>query len=144
MRTAWLYDVWGANFYNTMLKVAAQGTPLKVVNDQRGAPTSCRALARQLQFAVEAGWCGILHATCTGETTWYGFAAEIFRQHGLQVELSPCATEEFPRPARRPCYSVLNGGRRSRLGGDLMPDWREALAEVVKESMGKGNGVDHG
>jgi dTDP-4-dehydrorhamnose reductase len=143
VRTAWLYDAWGTNFYNTMLKLAAQGKPLKVVNDQLGAPTTCRALARQLQGALEAGCCGVLNMTCAGETTWYGFAVEIFRQHGLQVDLNPCRTEDFPRPARRPSYSVLCGDRRSQLGVDVMPDWRQALSEVVDETIGKRNGGEH-
>jgi len=144
VRTAWLYDAWGANFYNTMLKLAAQGKPLKVVNDQRGTPTTCRALARQLQVAVESGWQGILNATCSGETTWFGFAGEIFRKHEMTVDLTPCTTADFPRPAHRPSYSVLSGERRGRLGADVMPDWREALAEVVAASIGTRNGVDHG
>lgn len=131
VRTSWLYDAWGSNFYNTMRTLGAQGKPLKVVNDQRGTPTSCRALARQLQAAVEGGWRGIVHATCSGETTWYGFAVEIFRVHGIEVDLSPCATEEFPRPAPRPAYSVLAGDARRNRGHDIMPCWQDALAEVA-------------
>ena len=133
VRTAWLYDLWGNNFYRTMVKAAAQGRPLKVVDDQMGTPTTCRALARQLRVAVEEGWQGLVHATCSGQTTWYGFTAEIFRQKGIQADLSPCATADFPRPAPRPAYSVLDGSLRARLGTDLMPDWKDALAEVVAE-----------
>jgi dTDP-4-dehydrorhamnose reductase len=144
VRTAWLYDAWGANFYNTMLNLGRQGKPLKVVDDQHGTPTTCRALARQLQVAIEAGACGTLHATCSGETTWHGFAAEIFRQHDLAVDLSPCVTADFPRPARRPGYSVLSGEQRKRMGVDIMPDWREALAEVAEDPSGIQKGVDHG
>ena len=130
LRTAWLYDAWGNNFRNTMLKLARSGQPLKVVDDQRGTPTTCRALARQIQAAIEAGVRGTLHATCQGETTWHGFAAEIFRQEGLSVNLSPCRTEDFPRPAPRPAYSVLSGDRRRELGVDVMPEWEEALSEL--------------
>ena len=131
VRTAWLYDAWGRNFYLTMLDLAAKGRPLKVVGDQWGSPTTCRALARQLQAAVEGGCRGLLHATCSGETTWHGFAGEIFRQQGLTVELAPCTTAEFPRPAPRPAYAVLSGARRTALGVDRMPSWQEALREVV-------------
>ena len=131
VRTAWLYDAWGANFYRTMLKAAAEGRPLRVVDDQVGTPTSCRALARQLQVAVEQGWQGLVHGTCHGQTTWHGFTAEIFRQHGLQADLSPCGTADFPRPAPRPAYSVLDGNLRARLGTDVMPGWEAALAEVA-------------
>jgi len=136
VRTAWLYDAWGKNFLRTMLDMAAQGRALKVVDDQRGAPTSCRALARQLQAAVEAGCRGTLHATCSGETTWHGFAAEIFRQGGIRADLAPCSTLDFPRPAQRPAYSVLSGARRRSLGVDVMPGWEEALAEVTAHLRG--------
>jgi len=131
LRTSWLYDARGRNFYRTMLDAAAQGRALKVVDDQRGTPTSCPALVRQLQRAVAEGWRGLVHATCHGETTWHGFAAEIFRQRGVQASLRPCASAEYPLPAPRPAYSVLSGQRRGLLGSDLMPAWEEALAEVV-------------
>jgi dTDP-4-dehydrorhamnose reductase len=131
VRTAWLYDAQGRNFYRTMVDAAAQGRALKVVADQRGTPTSCRALARQLHRAVAEGWRGLVHGTCHGDSTWHGFAAEIFRQRGLRADLSPCATADYPLPAPRPAYSVLSGQRRALLGSDLMPSWEEALAEVV-------------
>lgn len=131
-RTAWLYDAWGKNFFLTMVNAARQGRELRVVDDQRGTPTTCRALARQLLTAVEEEWRGLVHATCSGETTWHGFAAEIFRRTGMEARLSPCATAEYPTPARRPAYSVLDGSHRAELGTDRMPEWRAALAEVVQ------------
>lgn len=130
-RTSWLYDAWGKNFLNTMLNAASQGRSLRVVDDQRGAPTTCRALARQLKVAAEQGWQGLVHTTCAGETTWYGFAKAIFEAKGIAADLSPCPTADYPTPARRPAYSVLDGARRRSLGPDLMPYWREALAEVI-------------
>ena len=135
VRTAWLYDAWGRNFFNAMRGAAAQGRALKVVVDQTGSPTSCRALARQIQTAVEEGWRGLVHATCRGETSWHGFAAEIFRQCRIEADLSPCATAGYPLPAARPAYSVLSGEKRARLGTDRMPGWRDALAEVVADTM---------
>lgn len=133
VRTAWLYDAWGKNFLRTMLNAAAQGRSLRVVDDQRGCPTSCRALARQLEVALLEGWRGLVHGTCAGETTWHGFAAEIFRQAGIAADLSPCTTADHPLPAPRPAYSVLDGTHRSALGTDVMPDWRMALDEVMPE-----------
>lgn len=133
VRTSWVYEARGRNFLTTMLNAAAQGRALRVVDDQRGAPTSGRALARQLQAAVEAGWQGLYHVTCRGETTWYGFARAIFEARGLAVDLSPCTTAEYPTPARRPAYSVLDGTRRRSPGPDLMPTWQEALAEVLAD-----------
>ena len=135
-RTSWLYDAWGKNFLNTMLNAAAQGRSLRVVDDQRGAPTTCRALARQLKVAVEQDWQGLVHMTCQGETTWYGFAEAIFAAKGITADLSPCTTADYPTPACRPAYSVLDSARRRSLGPDLMPLWRDALAEIVKDPEG--------
>jgi len=130
-RTSWLYDAWGKNFLNTMLNAAAQGRALRVVDDQRGAPTTCRALARQLKVAAEQNWQGLVHTACKGETTWHGFAQAIFEAKGMTVDLHACATADYPTPAKRPAYSVLDGTRRATLGNDLMPEWREALADVL-------------
>ncbi|HCZ33602.1 MAG TPA: dTDP-4-dehydrorhamnose reductase [Holophagaceae bacterium] len=132
-RTSWLYDAWGKNFLNTMLNAAAQGRALRVVDDQRGAPTTCRALARQLKVAAEEGWQGLVHTTCAGETTWHGFARAIFEAKGLSVDLNPCGTADYPTPAQRPAYSVLSGDRRRSLGPDLMPEWQDALREVIQQ-----------
>src|SRR5512133_1676571 len=122
-RTSWLYDAWGKNFLNTMLNAAAQGRVLRVVGDQRGAPTTCRALARQLKVAAEQGWQGLVNTTCAGETTWQGFAQAIFKGRGIAADLHPCTTADYPTPARRPAYSVLDGAHRRSLGPDLMPEW---------------------
>lgn len=138
VRTAWLYDAWGKNFYNTMLRAAGEGRRLRVVDDQRGSPTTCRALARQLERAVAEGWRGLFHATCSGETSWHGFAAAIFRLHGIAADLSPCATADYPLPAPRPAYSVLDGRHRAEAGTDLMPSWEDALAEVVADTRDRG------
>jgi len=133
-RTSWLYDAWGKNFLNTMLTAAAQGRILRVVDDQVGAPTTCRALARQLKVAAEQNWQGIVHTTCQGETTWHGFAQAIFVAKGIQANLSPCTSAEYLTAARRPAYSVLDGARRRSLGADLMPDWHESLHEIMLTS----------
>ena len=132
-RTSWLYDAWGKNFLNTMLNAATQGRALRVVDDQRGAPTTCRALARQLKVAAEQNWQGLVHTTCQGETTWHGFAKAIFEAKGIPADLHPCTTADYPTPAIRPAYSVLDGARRRSLGSDLMPSWQEALREVAGE-----------
>jgi len=132
-RTSWLYDAWGKNFLNTMLNAAAQGRALRVVDDQRGAPTTCRALARQLKVAAEQGWQGLVHTTCVGETTWHGFAQAIFKGRGIAADLHPCTTADYPTPAQRPAYSVLDGTHRRTLGPDLMPEWQAALREVIQQ-----------
>jgi dTDP-4-dehydrorhamnose reductase len=131
VRTAWLFDSWGKNFYLTMRNAAEQGRKLRVVEDQIGCPTTCRALARQLRVGVEEGWRGLVHGTCKGQTNWHDFAAEIFRQAHLEIDLSPCATTDYPLPAPRPAFSVLDGSLRHQLGTDVMPAWQDALAEVI-------------
>lgn len=131
VRTSWLYEAWGENFLRTMLKAATQGRSLKVVDDQRGAPTSCRAFARQLERSVREEWRGLVHATCQGETTWYGFATEIFQVAGIPADLRPCSTAEYQTHARRPAYSVLDSNHRKSLGSDLMPSWQVALKEII-------------
>jgi dTDP-4-dehydrorhamnose reductase len=132
-RTAWLYDAWGKNFFTTMIKLAGQGAPLRIVNDQHGAPTSCRALARQMQHAVENQWRGLYHATCGGETTWHGFADAIFKNLGLAPGHLPCPTSEYPTPAKRPAYSVLDNTKRKLKGDDLMGTWEDASREVIED-----------
>jgi dTDP-4-dehydrorhamnose reductase len=134
-RTSWLYDVWGKNFFNTMLRLAGEGRPIRVVNDQRGSPTTCRALARQMRLAVEKDWRGLFHATCLGDTTWHGFAAAIFGLMGLAPDCSPCPTLEYPTPAKRPAYSVLDNSKRMSAGDDLMGRWEDALREVVRDRL---------
>jgi dTDP-4-dehydrorhamnose reductase len=134
LRTAWLYDAWGKNFLTTMLKLAGQGKPIKVVSDQRGSPTSCRALARQMEYAAKNDWRGLFHATCGGETTWHGFADAIFRNLDAPPDCSPCATSEYPTPAGRPAYSVLDNAKRKLKGDDLMGGWEDALQEVMGEA----------
>ncbi len=135
VRTSWLYEAWGKNFLNTMLRLGAEGRPLKVVDDQHGSPTSCRALARQLQVALDGGWRGLVHVTCAGSTTWYHFARTIFRMACMNAEVQPCTSAEYPVPAPRPAWSVLDNSGRLAHGEDLMPSWEDALAEVLAERL---------
>ncbi len=132
VRTAWLYGPGGPSFYHAMLKLGSQaGAPLKVVDDQAGNPTSTDALAGFIIRLLENPVCGTFHASCEGETTWFGFAREIFRLKGLARELTPCTTAEFPRPAPRPANSRLEK-RAMRLHGlPPMPHWTEELARFV-------------
>ncbi|MEI8079109.1 MAG: dTDP-4-dehydrorhamnose reductase [bacterium] len=134
LRTAWLYGAGGPSFYHTMLKLGSQaGDPLKVVADQLGNPTSTDALAGLIGRLLENPLCGTFHASCEGETSWFGFAQEIFRRNGLARTLTPCATAEFPRPAPRPANSRLEK-RALRLHGlPPMPQWLDALALFVSE-----------
>lgn len=133
LRIAWLYGAGGPSFVHTMMKLgAADGGPLKVVDDQRGNPTSCKVVADVIRFLMtKKDVSGIVHATCENQCTWYGFAREIFRLAGVKREVVPCTTAEFPRPAPRPANSALKKSVLNVLGYRT-PDWREALADFMK------------
>ncbi len=130
IRTSWLYAPWGTNFVRTIAARVKQGQPLRVVADQRGRPTSAESLARISLMLMQAGARGIFHATDGGECSWHEFASEIARHIDPSVVVAPCTTEEYPRPARRPAYSVMDISRTEALVGPL-PHWKDCLAAVM-------------
>ena len=131
VRTSWVYAPWGRNFVRTIANLCAQRDELKVVNDQRGRPTSAEQLARASLALVLAGARGVWHATDAGDCTWHGFACEIARLVGSSCRIEPCTTDEFPRPARRPAWSVLDVEKTQSLIGPLVP-WQFALADTIR------------
>jgi len=138
IRIAWLYGLHGRNFAKTMIRLgqaqineSATVQPLRVVDDQAGNPTWAVAVAHQTARIVEAGLSGVFHATAAGRTTWYRFAAQIFRILGLPVRLESCTTEEFPRPARRPANSCLANERLRQADLDCMQPWDQALESFL-------------
>lgn len=128
VRTAWLYSEFGNNFVKTMLRLAGEGKRPNVVNDQRGTPTYATDLARALMVLAQRPGEGmeLFHYTDGGETTWYDFAVEIFRQAGMPVTVVPVDTAGYPTAARRPHYSVLDKSRIAAVGA-VLPDWRASL-----------------
>lgn len=132
LRIAWLYGAGGPSFVHTMAKLGAQeGAPLKVVDDQRGNPTSTDAVAGALSFLLDhPAITGVVHGTCEGVCTWYELTVELFRLLGLTRPVTPCTTAEFPRPAPRPANSAL---AKTVLAahGYAMPRWQDALAAFV-------------
>ena len=138
VRIAWLYGAGGPSFVHTMARLgAAAGDPLKVVDDQKGNPTSTDAVADALAFLLDHPEVhGVVHATCEGICSWYGLTVELFRLLGLTRAVTPCTTAEFPRPAPRPAYSALRKGVLARLGY-TMPTWQTALAEFVAREFPK-------
>jgi dTDP-4-dehydrorhamnose reductase len=140
VRTAWVYGAHGANFVKTMARLAASRDTLSVVDDQRGCPTWTGDLANgllELASAVVAGTAPearLLHCTGGGDTTWCGFARAVFEELGLDPSrVTPCTTEDFPRPAPRPAYSVLSDRSWREAGLTPMRPWREALAAAFAE-----------
>ena len=132
LRTSWLYAPWGNNFVRTMARLTRDKPELKVVDDQRGRPTSAQHLAAATLALLDRGTRGTLHVTDGGECTWYEFTVEIARLLGRSAIIHPCTTAEFPRPAPRPAYSVLDLGPTQAILGP-MPDWRTNLASVVAQ-----------
>lgn len=123
IRPQWLFGKDGKNFVETMLLLAEKGQPIKVIADQVGSPTYAVDLAKATRDLVESKKpSGIYHRTNAGQTSWYGFAKEIFTVFNKQVDLSPCTTAEYPTPAKRPALSVLNN---TKLGP--LRSWQEAL-----------------
>jgi dTDP-4-dehydrorhamnose reductase len=139
VRTAWLYGAHGPNFVTTMLRLAGEREHLEVVDDQLGQPTWSYQLARRLVdlgAAALAGRApaGVYHGTAAGQTTWYGLAREVFTRSGLDPErVRPTTSDRYPRPARRPAYSVLAHGRWAEAGLPPMPDWRESLVQALPQ-----------
>ena len=139
VRTAWLYSPHGKNFLKTMLNLMSYRTSLSVVSDQRGTPTSAGSLARTLWDLVDTDASGVHHWTDGGEATWHEFAMHIHdsgRAMGLleqDVSIEPIATKDWPTPAERPSYSVLDiSESTARIGRDPL-HWRDEVDCVIKE-----------
>jgi len=131
LRTSWLYAPWANNFVRTIFKASKQQPSLKVVNDQRGRPTSAEHLARTTLALLDKNARGTLHVTDGGECTWFEFASEIVRLAGHTCTVNPCSSAEYVRPAKRPAYSVLDLAPTEALVGP-MPPWQENLADVMR------------
>ncbi|QDV06701.1 dTDP-4-dehydrorhamnose reductase [Planctomycetes bacterium Poly30] len=128
VRTQWLYGPRGGHFPGTMLKLAAERDHLMVVSDQTGSPTSTLELAPALWDVLLLGSAGIYHAACEGEASWYDLAvATIESSNNSDTQIDPCTTDEFPRPAPRPRYSVLDCSKLAELRGKTLSPWKEAL-----------------
>ena len=138
-RTAWVYAAHGRNFLRTMLRLAAERDELRVVADQRGTPTPAALIADVTAhiLARSPTASGLYHLTASGETTWHGFAEAIVdRAYALgqlarKPRVVPITTADYPTPAARPAYSVLDCTRLQQDFGINLPDWREALDHTL-------------
>jgi dTDP-4-dehydrorhamnose reductase len=138
VRTSWVFSSHGNNFVKTMMRLMKERAQLNIVADQKGRPTYAKDLAiatMQMIEAMNAGKSikGVYHYANQGETTWYDFAAKIKAIAGLSCDLQPIETKDFPTPAKRPAYSVLD---TSNIEGALsltIPHWEDALASCIKE-----------
>lgn len=138
LRTSWVYAAMGTNFVRTMLRLGAEREELRVVADQHGAPTSAEFLAEVVARVLEREVPGVYHATCGGETTWHGFAEEIFRQAralGAPLKVArvlPIGSGEFPTRAKRPTNSRLSCDKLVSTFGLPQVAWADALAPVLR------------
>ena len=134
LRIAWLYGAGGPSFVHTMARLGREeGAPLKVVDDQRGNPTSADEVSGVVEFLLShPEISGVVHGTCENQCSWYDLAKEVFSLLGLKREIVPCSTEEFPRPAPRPKNSALKKDVLNHFGYRT-GDWREALERFVRE-----------
>jgi dTDP-4-dehydrorhamnose reductase len=121
----------GGNFVETMLRLAREGKPVRVVSDQTCTPSSTVDVAEAVAALVRGGASGLFHVTNAGSCTWYEFAAEVFRLAGLKPSLTPITSAEYGAPARRPAYSVLSNAKLASSGVALPRPWREALAAYL-------------
>lgn len=132
LRTSWLYAAWGKNFVDTMARLGREQPSLRVVNDQRGRPTSARYLAQRSLDLLEKKARGIFHVTDGGECSWYEFASAIVAGTAGKAKVNPCTSEEYKQVAKRPPYSVLDLSQTDALIGPSR-SWQENLTAVLRE-----------
>ena len=139
LRTAWVYGVHGHNFVKTMLRLAGEGRPLRVVDDQMGTPTWTADIVQAMVALVEAEASGVFHFTSAGEISWCGFARAILAEAaelGFEVKtrtVEAITTSEYPLPATRPHYSVLDTRKIQPYLASPIPPWRDSLVKMLKE-----------
>jgi dTDP-4-dehydrorhamnose reductase len=140
-RTSWVYGARGANFLLTMLRLFKEKDELRIVDDQIGSPTWSRMLAEMTALVLyrvlrgdldleEVG--GLYHLTGSGQVSWFGFASAILARAGQNCRLIPIVSSEYPAPAKRPAYSVLDNSKFQQTFGLVMPDWRESLDQCLE------------
>lgn len=134
IRTSWLYSEYGHNFFKSMLKYGRERNQLSVVFDQIGTPTSAHDLVTAILKIIveEIDNYGIYHFSNEGVASWYDFAQAIFDINGIQVDLKPIRSKEYPTPAERPSYSLLDKSKIKKVLKTQIPHWRRSLEEVSK------------
>ena len=138
IRTSWVFSSHGNNFVKTMMRLMKERDSLNVVADQKGRPTYAKDLAfatMKMIEAIDAGKNikGIYHFANQGETTWFEFAKKIQSTAGLTCDVHPIQTEDFPTPAKRPAYSVLDTSKIEKDLGIQIPNWENALQACYQQ-----------
>lgn len=134
IRTAWLYGE-GKNFVRTMLKMSETNDKVRVVKDQIGNPTSADELAAAIAYLLPTDNYGLFHGTCEGSCSWAEFTSEIFRLAGKSTEVESITTAEYPTPAKRPAYSMLDNYMLRMTTDFQFAHWKDAIAEYMKREL---------
>jgi dTDP-4-dehydrorhamnose reductase len=134
IRTAWVYSSFGNNFVKTMMRLMSERESIGVVNDQRGAPTYAADLANAIMQIIDKNnfVAGIYHYSNKGDISWYDFAKEIATQINTSCIVNPFSTAQFPTPAARPAYSVLDTDKICSTFGIAIPEWKDSLSSCIK------------
>ena len=136
IRTSWVYSSFGANFVKTMLRLAKERDSLGVIFDQVGTPTYARDLAKaslEILPQVNSETVEIYHYSNEGVLSWYDFAKEILRMTKLDCQINPIETKEYPTPATRPHYSLLNKAKIKKEFSIEIPYWKDSLDECLRK-----------
>lgn len=134
IRTAWVYSTYGTNFVKTMIKLMEERDELSIINDQVGSPTYARDLAQVILKIVEGEFhSGYYHYSNEGKISWFEFAEEIKRIKGLECRLTPIATEQYPTPACRPKFSLLDKTKIKETYKIEIPFWKDSLKEMMRK-----------
>jgi dTDP-4-dehydrorhamnose reductase len=137
LRTAWVYSQFGANFMKTMLRLAAERSELSIVSDQIGTPTNAVDLAKAIVSCIlydtttENPSYGIYHYSNEGQCSWYDFAVAIFKLKGVTIPVHSIPTAQFPTPAKRPAYSVLDKSKIKKVMKLTIPEWQDSLRALL-------------
>jgi dTDP-4-dehydrorhamnose reductase len=136
IRTSWLYSEFGHNFMKSMLKFGMERDSLAVVFDQIGSPTYAVDLARFVLQLIEqkTDAYGIYHYSNEGVASWYDFAKAIFEEGDIRIDLKPIRTAEYPLPAKRPSYSVMDKAKVKATFKLQIPHWRDSLRQAMKNN----------
>ena len=140
IRTSWLYSVFGNNFVKTMIRLGREKEKINVVNDQIGSPTNAADLAAAILLIIQNSiedsnyfQNGIYHFSNEGSCSWYDFAKEIMNYAGLNCKVNPVSSKEFPTPAERPEFSLMDKSKIKDVYKVIVPDWKESLKRCLDE-----------
>ncbi|WP_312194479.1 dTDP-4-dehydrorhamnose reductase [Sphingobacterium multivorum] len=135
IRTSWVYSTYGNNFVKTMLRLMGEREEISVINDQIGSPTYAKDLADAILAIIDSGvWeGGIYHFSNEGEISWYDFAVAIRDLKSLSCKINPIPTTQYPTPARRPHYSLLDKSKIKNTFSIAVPSWKDSLKIMLQK-----------